>query len=82
MQAVKRAIPVGFAFEGVPMQFAHRCGQRIAAGLVRDAQVQQMLGLEGAETGFALRVKVFPYPENLCSVWAMLAVKSPQRAED
>lgn len=39
------------------------------------AQVMAVLGIQGHETTLALRVRVFAYPEDLFSVWVMLAAK-------
>ena len=33
-----------------------------------------MLDTQGEQVTHALRVRVFPYAENVCAVWVMLAV--------
>lgn len=39
------------------------------------AQVVAVLGVQAQEMALALRVRVFAYPEDLFSVWVMLAAK-------
>ena len=43
--------------------------------MLKEAAIREMLGTQIADTAFALRVKIFPFPEHTCSVWLMLALK-------
>lgn len=74
-QAIKRAVPTGHTFKGFPRQFNHRSATLMAHTLLREPVVTDILSTVGQAVKFAVRVKVFAYPEDLCSVWVMLAVK-------
>lgn len=45
--------------------------------MLKEAPVQDILSTQAPEVTFALRVKVFPYPEHVFSLWLMLAMKCP-----
>ncbi len=47
----------------------------ILPGMLKEAAIRDILGTQVADIGFALRVKIFLYPEHVCSVWLMLALK-------
>lgn len=36
---------------------------------------KEVLSCRGDQVRHALRVKIVPYPENVCAVWVMLAVR-------
>ena len=73
--AIKRATPLGYVFKGVPQHHRHTDASAIASALVADAQGREVLLARAQGCAFALRVKVWAYPEGLFSVWLMLAVK-------
>ena len=45
--------------------------------MLKETPVQDILSTQAPDVSFALRVKVYQYPEHLFSVWLMLALKSP-----
>lgn len=49
----------------------------IQRALLKEVPVQEMLSSQTIEVSFALRVKIFQYPEHVFSVWLMLAMKCP-----
>lgn len=74
-QAVKRFVPVGHTFKAFPRHFRQQSAGLMAAALVREAVADDILTTEGDGVRLGLCVKVFAYPEDLVSVWVMLAVK-------
>lgn len=76
-QAIKRAVPAGFVFKGVPKHFTHRSGRAAGAALLAEHAVQEMLACAGPGTEFGLRARVTPYPDEVVSVWVMLCAKHP-----
>ena len=82
-QAIRRATPRGFTFQGVPLQFPGRCqpveSGPILAGLLDDPAAVAVLAVRDPAASFALRVMIFPYPEGVCSVWVMLAAQFPRQ---
>jgi len=48
---------------------------KIMAGIEGSAIGADILRTRGDKVNFALRVKVYEYPENTMAVWIMLAVK-------
>ncbi|GLC75661.1 Centrosomal protein of 76 kDa [Pleodorina starrii] len=74
-QAIKRAVPLGWVFKAMPQHHSHVCADLMRKALLEDDQMLDILGATAGTASFALRVKVFAYPECLTSVWMMLAVK-------
>ncbi|GAB5359886.1 hypothetical protein AAMO2058_000580700 [Amorphochlora amoebiformis] len=85
-QAIKRNIPVGHVFKAVPFCFNHRNPRRMFTAFLglQGKSVSKGTGFpsavdilksKGDSIRFALRVRVFKYPEDICAVWAILAVK-------
>ena len=73
--SLKRAVPAGHSFKGFPAQYSCVCARIIAASLLKQALPLDILASRGDNVRFALRVRVFPYPEGMASVWVMLAVR-------
>ena len=46
-------------------------------GMLRETAIRDMLATQVTDMTFALRIKIFAYPEHVCSVWLMLALKYP-----
>jgi hypothetical protein len=46
-------------------------------GMLRETAIRDMLATQVTDMTFAFRVKIFAYPEHVCSVWLMLALKYP-----
>jgi len=75
--AIKQAVPLGWVFKGVPLHHRSPSPADILAALLADPQVLAVLGSQAPGPGMALalRVRVFAFPEDLFSVWVMLAAK-------
>ena len=90
-QSIRRHIPVGYVFKAVPLQFNHRDPAAMMAALLGMGKPSQtetrnggdrtkksvvdLLGTTGDSIRFAVRARVFPYPEDVCATWVMIAVK-------
>lgn len=73
--AVKNAVPDRHCFKGLPLCFAHMDAAKIMAGIEGSPIGAEILKSRGDPVKFALRVKIYAYPENMLAVWVMLAVK-------
>ena len=51
------------------------CPLGIVQSMLKEAAIRDILGTQVSDIAFAIRVKIFPYPEHVCSVWLMLAMK-------
>ena len=84
-QAIRRATPRGFTFQGVPLQFPGRCqpveSGPILAGLLDDPAAMAVLAVRDPAASFALRVMIFPYPEGVCCVGDAGGPVSPARLD-
>ncbi|KXZ45045.1 hypothetical protein GPECTOR_59g653 [Gonium pectorale] len=74
-QAIKRAVPLGWVFKAMPQHHGHTSVELMRKAMVEEDQMLDIMGTTASTAAFALRVKVFAYPEGLTSVWLMLAVK-------
>ncbi|GLI65761.1 hypothetical protein VaNZ11_009376 [Volvox africanus] len=74
-QAIKRAVPLGWVFKAMPQHHSHVCVDLMRKAMLEEDQMLDILGATASTASFALRVKIFAYPECLTSVWMMLAVK-------
>ena len=68
-------MPPGHCFKGFPTCFPHLHAGRMLAALRRGDLSDDVLRTEGAHVHHALRVRVFPYAEDVSAVWVMLAVR-------
>ncbi|KAG7259875.1 hypothetical protein CRUP_025073 [Coryphaenoides rupestris] len=73
--AVRRAVPDGHTFKGFPIHFLHRHARRAFATCLRSRFCEEIVSCRGDHVRLALRVRVYPYPENACAVWIMFACK-------
>jgi centrosomal protein CEP76 len=74
-QSIKRAVPEGHTFKGFPIQFSHKSPSRMMLAFLRAKACVDILATRADQVRFALQIKVFSYPENVCAVWAMVACK-------
>ena len=74
-QSIKRNVPEGYTFRGYPIVVNQRSPTRIMESFRRAQIASDILNTRGDNVQFGLRVKIFTYPEDICSVWVMLAVK-------
>ncbi|KAG2443237.1 hypothetical protein HYH02_009310 [Chlamydomonas schloesseri] len=73
--AIRRCVPLGWVFKAMPQHHTHTCVPLMAKAMLEEDQMLDILGTTAPTAAFAMRVKVFAYPEGLTSVWLMLAVK-------
>jgi centrosomal protein CEP76 len=73
--AIKHTVPSGYIFKGVPLQFIHRSPTKMLASMLRNADLTRLMATRGDAVRFALRIKIVPYPEQVCAVWCMVAVR-------
>ncbi|DBB09186.1 TPA: Centrosomal protein of 76 kDa, variant 2 [Trebouxia sp. C0006] len=76
-QCIKRSIPPGCMFKGSSQHHRTLCSSLVMQGMLRETAIRDMLATQVTDMTFALRVKIFAYPEHVCSVWLMLALKYP-----
>ena len=67
-------MPHGHCFKGFPTCFPHLNAQRMLAALQRGDLSADVIDTEGHHVTHALRVRVFPYAEDVAAVWVMMAV--------
>uniref|UniRef100_T1J4Y7 Centrosomal protein of 76 kDa n=1 Tax=Strigamia maritima TaxID=126957 RepID=T1J4Y7_STRMM len=73
--AIRRAVPNGHTFKGFPARFSHIQGRRIFAACLKSTLCHDILSCRGDVVRFAVRARVFVYPESVISAWLMIAVK-------
>jgi centrosomal protein CEP76 len=73
--AVGRTIPEGSSFRAYPCSFTHTDARRIFAAMSRERACKDMLLLRGVDKArFAIRTRVYRYPEGRIAVWVVLGV--------
>ena len=73
--SIKRNVPEGHTFRGYPIVVNDSSPANVL-GVFRRAQIAtDILRTRGDAVRFALRVKVFVFPENVKAIWVMLACK-------
>ena len=73
-QSIKRSTPVGHTFKGFPFHAAHTDAGAIVASMLEEPACAVVLGTVKEGLRFALRCRVTSYPDEVLSVWVMLAV--------
>ena len=74
-QSVKNYVPEGYTFKGFPLHTVEIDYDKIF-GLILSSDVgKDVLYTRGDNATFALRCKIFPYPQGINSIWIMIAVK-------
>jgi centrosomal protein CEP76 len=74
-ESIKRFVPDGHTFKGFPCMFTSQdtCSEALEV-LARQELPRSILNLHAPNSQFALAVRCFAYPENICVIWIMLAV--------
>jgi len=72
--SIKHYVPQGHTFKAFPIQFNHLDVTKMSIALIKSRIGYEVLAAKGDMVKHALRVKVVPYPENICAVWVMIAV--------
>jgi len=73
--SIRRHVPDGHTFKGFPIQFIHTNTRRAFATCLRSSICEQIICCRGDQVKLAVRVRVFPYPEDTYAVWIMFAAK-------
>jgi len=68
-------VPEGHTFKALPVQFIHFDTERMIHHIYNNKVGKEVLLARGDQLKLALRVKIVPYPENVCAVWVMVAVR-------
>ena len=72
---IRRILPPGHCFKSFPNCFPHVSAERMVGSLLRSDLGADILNAQGSHVRHALRVRVFPYAEDVCAVWIMVAVR-------
>ena len=72
--AIRRAVPHGHTFKGLPLHFTTSHAPAILDGWLSSDVARDILECRTYKARLAVRVRVFPLPDNVASVWAMLAI--------
>lgn len=68
-------MPEGHTFKAIPVQFTHFDPEKIMHHLYNHKVGKEIVLARGDQMKHAVRVKIVTYPENVCAVWVMLAVR-------
>ncbi|KAL5262365.1 hypothetical protein ACHWQZ_G007920 [Mnemiopsis leidyi] len=72
-QAVRHAVPTGFTFKGYPAQFNHLNIRQIFRECMRSEVCSDLITSHGDELELAVKIRIYPYPENVVACWVMFA---------
>ena len=67
-------MPVGHTFKGFPHHFTSVHPPAVLDALLKAAPCSDILQCRGDHVKLAVRARVYPYPDDVCAVWVMLAV--------
>ncbi|KAG7382570.1 Centrosomal protein of 76 kDa [Phytophthora boehmeriae] len=73
-QSVTNFVQEGHTFQGVPLAFTDECPDEALDAMTTNPLVTDILSLHARSASFALAVRCFPYAEDTCATWVMLAV--------
>ena len=74
--SIKNYVPEGHTFKAFPIQFTHFDTERMIHHLYQNKTAKEIMLVKGSDqVRHALRVKVVQYPENICAVWVIVAVR-------
>lgn len=74
-QSVKNYVPEGYVFKGFPLQTIDKDSDKIFASILSSEVGKDILYSRGDQVSFAIRCIVCQYPQNVNSIWVMIAVK-------
>ena len=72
--AIRRAVPQGHTFKGFPHHFLSADATIIFDTWLRDEVALGIVQCRASKARFAVRLRVQPMPDDVVSVWAMLAI--------
>ena len=73
--SIKNHVPENHTFKALPVQFTHFDSERMVHHLYSNKIGKEILTARGDQLRHAIRVKIVAYPENVCAVWVMVAVR-------
>ena len=74
-QSVKNNVPEGFTFKAYPFQINDLDTEKMFHMIENNDVGIDILNSRGDQVQFAVRCKLYPYPQNVYSCWIMIAVK-------
>lgn len=74
-QSVKNYVSEGYIFKGNPVHSIDKDPDAIFASIVSSEIGKDILHTRGDNSSFAIRCKIYAYPQNVLSIWVMLAAK-------
>lgn len=74
-QSVKNYVPEGFIFKGFPLHTTESDVDKIFGSIISSEVGKDILYSRGDQMTFAIRCKVVQYPQNVNSIWVMIASK-------
>ena len=72
--AIRRKVSSGFTFKGFPHHFVTSEAEPILRAWLRDEVALSILQCRASKASLAVRLQIHPMPEDVVSVWAMLAI--------
>lgn len=72
--AIRRLVPKGHTFKGLPMHFTTYDAKAIFTAWLASDVAAGILQMRTYKAAMAVRVRVFPLPDGVVSVWTMLAM--------
>ena len=73
--SVKNYVPEGFTFKAYPFQINELDSEKIFGMILSSEVGKDILNTRGDSVTFAVRCKLYPYPQNIYSLWVMVATK-------
>ena len=73
--SIKNYVPEGHVFKALPVQFTHFDTERMIHHIYNNKIGKEVMLARGDQMKHAVRVKIVPYPENVCAVWVMIACR-------
>lgn len=72
---MKNYVSEGYIFKGNPVHSIDKDSDAIFACIVSSEIGKDILHTRGDNSSFAVRCKIYAYPQNILSIWVMLAAK-------
>ena len=73
--SVKNYVPEGFTFKAFPFQISELNTEKVFGMILSNEIGKDILGQRGDQVKFAVRCKLYPYPQEIYSLWVMFATK-------
>ena len=73
--SIKNYVPEGFSFKAFPFQISDINCEKVFGMILSNDIGKDILNQRGDQVKFAVRCKLYPYPQNIYSLWVMFATK-------